>query len=167
MGYPNTIKEAAFEMFVKGYSYARIAEEIGARFGLDVAERTVKRWAKKYDWHVRKRGVLLEARKALDERLADEIASIEKEVLDLRRKIMEEMEPLSLRSKERAIEAVIKLTDLWFRMQKDRRPEVDADRIVQAILEVLLEHPKIGPLMERYRDEIAAKIEEKLGGEKR
>ena len=161
MAYPIEVKEYAFQLFAKGYSYEQIASETGQKFNIPLGVRTVKRWARQYGWYARKMQILEAARKKIDNALADELSKLETEVAELRRRILAEAEPLQIRSKERALEIYLKLTDLLYKMQRDKG-ESPVDSIVETIFAVLLEHPRLGPLIDKYKEEIIQKIEERL-----
>jgi len=147
-------KEKAFQFFCQGTSIDKIAEEI------KVNRKTILRWKNEYGWESRREKILADVHKKSDRQQADIIANLLSQTVELREEILESLKYLQFKSKEGALSAYQQLTNLIVKFTPERADI--KDEALKKIFAILFSHPKVGPVIERYKDEIITSINKEL-----
>jgi len=148
------IKEKAFQLYVQGISFDDIAKET------TVAKKTLLRWKKNFGWDVRKNTILKTAQTKSDRKQSEILSQLYDKTLDLWNQVSGELDNIGFRSKEGAINAYQTLTNLIVKFRPDSAEL--KDEALKRVFNVLFAHPKIGPLIEKYKDELLNEIDKEL-----
>jgi len=159
MGYSIDVKEKAFQLYVHGASFDEISEETG------VNKKTLLRWKKNEGWSVRREKILEEMQKKSDAKQVELLTELHSKTVELLRQTYDELkEAVSYRTTEGAVAAYIQLTNMILKLQPPGK-ELKIDDVLQKVLKVLFDHPKIGLVMDKYKDDIIDKINKEIGSE--
>jgi transposase len=147
-------KEKAFGLYVQGSSMDDIGKEC------QVNRKTVIRWKRSEGWDVRKQSIISKVQSKSDKKQVDFITDLYNQTVDLRNKILDQLDELHFKSKEGAISAYQSLTNqmLKFMPQKQELK----DEALKKIFTILFSHPRVGPVIEKYKDEILTAIDKEL-----
>ncbi len=152
-GHPK--REKAFDLFLAGASYQEIAQEIG------VSKNTIVKWAKDDEWKDRKQKILEKSSEKADELRATEIIEkLKSSLVDMEHQLKKAMNIAEPRSLEGIVRARLEIYKMLKETFSD--PDKSIDEVVNAVIDVFLEHPKIGPIVMKYKDDIVNKIMGKL-----
>ncbi|MGB3341312.1 MAG: hypothetical protein WBB37_07520 [bacterium] len=159
MGYSIDVKEKAFQLYVHGASFDEISEETG------VNKKTLLRWKKNEGWSVRRGKILEETQKKNDAEQVELMADLCSKTKELLLQTYDELkEAVKYRTAEGAVAAYIQLTNMILRLQPPDK-ELKIDDVLQKVLKVLFDHPKIGLVMDKYKEDIIDKINKEIGSE--
>ena len=157
MSYSIDIKEKAFQLYVQHASFDEISEETG------VNKKTLLRWKKNEGWEVRRDKILEEMQKKNDAKQVELLTELYDKTVELWRKTSEEVkEVLQFRTKEGGVAAYIQMANLILKLQPPKK-ELKIGDVLEKVLKVLFDHPKIGLLLDKYKDEIVDEINKELG----
>lgn len=157
MSYPIDVKEKAFQLYVQGASFDEIREET------NVNKKTLLKWKRNEGWEARRDKILGDVKGKNDEQATEMLAKIFNSAVDLHKQVLEEIkESGAFRTKEGAVAAYMQLTNLILRLQPPKK-ELKVGDVLGKVLKVLFDHPKIGLVLDKYKDEIVATINKELG----
>ncbi len=145
--------EKAFQMYLEGASYSEIASYFG------VTKRTVINWANKGNWKKRKKQILTKAAIKADQKREEIFAKIISDLEEVRARLVPVLTESSPRSFESGANIFIKISEL---LLKYRQEGQDVNRFVEIIFNILVRHPKVGPLLIKYKDEILQELKREL-----
>jgi hypothetical protein len=156
MSYPIDVKEKAFQLYIQGASFDEIREET------KVNKKTLLKWKRNEGWEVRRDKILEEMKDQNDEKAGEMLTKIYDDAVDLHRQILGELKCRGdFRTKEGAIAAYMQLTNLILRLQPPKK-ELKVGDVLGKVLKVLFDHPKIGLVLDKYKDEIINTINKEL-----
>lgn len=156
MSYAIDVKEKAFQLYVQGASFDEISEET------KVNKKTLLRWKKNEGWKVRRDKILEEMQKKGDAKQVELLTELYDKTLELWRETAEELKEVSVfRTKEGGVAAYIQMANLILRLQPPKK-ELKIDDMLEKVLKVLFDHPKIGLVLDKYKDEIVEGINKEL-----
>jgi len=159
MAYYIDIKEKAFQLYVQGASFDEIVEET------KVNKKTLLRWKKREGWVPRKEKILEEMQDKNDEKQVELLADLMSKTSDLLKQTYREIKEVgSFRTMEGGVAAYIQLTNMILKLQPQKK-EMKIDDVLGKVLKVLFDHPKIGLVMDKSKDDIIEKINKELGDE--
>lgn len=159
MGYSIDVKEKAFQAYVQGASFDEISEETG------VNKKTLLRWKKNEGWGIRREKILEETQKKNDAKQVKLLTELHSKTVELLRQTYGELkEAVNYRTAEGAVAAYIQLTNMILKLQPPEK-ELKIDDVLQKVLKVLFDHPKVGLVMDKYKDDIIDKINKEIGSE--
>lgn len=159
MAYSIDVKEKAFQLYVQGASFDEIVEET------KVNKKTLLRWKKREGWKPRKKKILEEMQKKNDEKQVELLADLMSKTTDLLKQTYEEIKEVgSFRTMEGGVAAYIQLTNMILKLQPQKK-EMKIDKVLGKVLKVLFDHPKIGLVMDKYKEDIINRINKELGDE--
>lgn len=159
MGYSIDVKEKAFQAYVQGASFDEISEETG------VNKKTLLRWKKNEGWSVRREKILEETQKKNDAKQVELLTELHSKTVELLRQTYDELnEVVVFRTKEGAVAAYIQLTNMILKLQPPEK-KLKIDDVLQKVLKVLFDHPKVGLVMDKYKDDIIDRINKEIGSE--
>lgn len=159
MGYSIDVKEKAFQAYVQGASFDEISEETG------VNKKTLLRWKKNEGWSVRREKILEETQKKNDAKQVEMLTELHSKTVELLRQTYDELnEVVVFRTKEGAVAAYIQLTNMILKLQPPEK-KLKIDDVLQKVLKVLFDHPKVGLVMDKYKDDIIDRINKEIGSE--
>lgn len=147
-------KERAFQLYVQGASFDDISKET------KVAKKTLLRWKKNFGWDTRKNAILQSAQTKSDRKQAEILSQLYDKTVDLWNQVSGELNDIGFRSKEGAVNAYQTLTNLIIKFRPDSTEL--KDEALKKVFGILFAHPKIGPLIERYKDELLTDINKEL-----
>lgn len=158
MTHPPDVKERAFQLYVQGASFDEISEET------KVNKKTLLRWKKNEGWKVRREKILEDMQKKNDAKQVEFLTELQNKSMKLWREISQELEEeAQFRTKEGAVAAYMQLTNLILKLQPPKK-ELKIGDVLEKVLKVLFDHPKIGLVLDKYKDEIIDEINKELGG---
>lgn len=159
MSYAIDVKEKAFQLYVQGASFDEISEETG------VNKKTLLRWKKNEGWKIRREKILEETQKKNDAKQVELLAELYSKTVELLRQTYGELkEAVNYRTAEGAVAAYIQLTNMILKLQPPEK-ELKIDDVLQKVLKVLFDHPKVGLVMDKYKDDIIDSINKEIGSE--
>ena len=159
MSYAIDVKEKAFQLYVQHASFDEISEETG------VNKKTLLRWKKNEGWEPRRAKILEEMQKKNDAKQIELLAELHVKTVELWRETCDELqEVLSFRTKEGGMASYIQLTNMILRLQPPSK-KLNIDDVLSKVLKVLFDHPKIGMVLDKYKDEIVEQINKELSSE--
>ncbi len=148
------IRERAFQMYVSGKTFREIGKALGVR------PSTVNNWAWRENWENRREEILREARRKVNEQLADAYGRVLVSLNELWENLYEQLQkqgpPEDFRT---SMNAFLRLSELLLKYQAEGR---DVREVVEKIFAVLIRHEKVGPVLMKYRDDILHEIEREL-----
>lgn len=157
MSYSVDVKERAFQLFVQGASFDEIREET------KVNKKTLIKWKKNEGWEARRDKILAEVKGKHDEQSVEIISELLDSAVDLYREVKADLREVSnFRTKEGGVAAYIQLTNLILKLQPPKK-DIKVGDVLSKVLKVLFDHPKIGLVLDKYKDEIVATINKELG----
>uniref|UniRef100_A0A7C6ECG8 Terminase ATPase subunit N-terminal domain-containing protein n=1 Tax=candidate division WOR-3 bacterium TaxID=2052148 RepID=A0A7C6ECG8_UNCW3 len=147
-------KERAFQLYVQGLSFAEISQET------KVNKKTLLRWKRNFGWDIRRDRIIQDVQKKSDKKQTEILSQLYDKTLSLWHQVTDELQATSFRSKEGALNAYQMLTNLIIKFRPD---SVELkDEALKRVFDVLFRHPKIGPLIEKHKDELLAEIDKEL-----
>lgn len=162
MGHGTSVHVAAQRLYLEGASFDEIVERLD-QSGTHVNRKTLMGWAKKENWETAKRESLSLAQEKSKEKAADRWTRVLKQTEELRERVLLSLSQLSQpKTIEGGVSAVVQLTRLLKELSPKLGVEGDAGEAIGRAMRVMLKHPKVGLVVEKYRDEIAALIQAEL-----
>lgn len=159
MSYAIDVKEKAFQLYVQHASFDEISEET------NVNKKTLLRWKKNEGWEPRRAKILEEMQKKNDAKQVKLLTELHSKTVELLRQTYGELkEAVNYRTAEGAVAAYIQLTNMILKLQPPEK-ELKIDDVLQKVLKVLFDHPKVGLVMDKYKDDIIDKINKEIGSE--
>jgi transposase-like protein len=159
MAYSVDVKEKAFQLYVQGASFDEIVEET------NVNKKTLLRWKRHEGWVPRKEKILEDMQKKNDEKQVELLADLLAKTTELLKQTYREIKEVgSFRTMEGGVAAYIQLTNMILRLQPQKK-EMKIDKVLGKVLKVLFDHPKIGLVMDKYKEDIIERINKELGDE--
>lgn len=159
MAYPFEVKERAFFLWSQpdGLSFEEIAREIGTSVA------TIKRWSVKHHWKARRDEIRKKAAAKADRKAADLISKLTAELSQLAEITFDKLvsEVTSPKTFEGGVSSYIGIVKQLRELRKVPADTFDLKiaQIVEIFFRVLGEDRVIGPLIDRRRDKIVAKLE--------
>jgi len=158
VSYAIDIKEKAFQLFVQGASLEEISQET------KVNKKTILRWKKNEGWAPRREKILEEIQAKNDTKQVEMMTQLYEMTVKLWQETSQELKEMSrFRTKEGAVAAYMQMANMIMRLQPSKK-EIKIDDVLGKVLKVLFDHPKIGIVLDKYKDEIVANIEKELAG---
>ncbi len=156
MSYPVDIKEKAFQLYVQGASFDEIRDET------KVNKKTLLKWKRNEGWEARRDKILEDVKDQNDEKSCEMLTKIYDSAVDLHKQVLAELKEGGMfRTKEGAVAAYMQLTNLILRLQPPKK-EFKVGDVLGKVLKVLFDHPKIGIVLDKYKDEIIDTINKEL-----
>jgi transposase-like protein len=156
MSYPVDVKEKAFQLYVQGASFDEIRDET------NVNKKTLLKWKRNEGWEARRDKILEDVKDQNDEKAGEMLTKIYDSAVDLHKQVLAELKEGGIfRTKEGAVAAYMQLTNLILRLQPSNK-ELKVGDVLDKVLKVLFDHPKIGIVLDKYKDEIVATINKEL-----
>jgi len=148
----------AQRLFLEGASFDEICERL-ERGGTHVNRKTLMAWAKAENWDTAKKEALDLAQEKNREKAADRWARVLKETEGLRDDVLRKLKMVGPpKTMEGGVSAVVQLTRLIRECAPVDVGQGDAGAIIDRVLDVLLKHPKVGVVIEKYREELLAEL---------
>jgi hypothetical protein len=158
MGHGLDTKERAFQLYVQGLSFEDIAEQMD-KGKMHVNRKTLVRWCKTEGWKARADAVKGEVRERNDEKSVDRMTALLAEATKIKSDVVEALRSMPApRSTGEGVNAFIQISRLIRELAPPTAVGGDAAAIIDRVLDVLLKHPKIGIVIEKYRDEVMGEI---------
>ncbi len=158
MAYSIDVKEKAFQLFCQGYSFQKVAN-ILAEDGIRVTRRTLIKWEKQYGWKVRRKEVLKDARKKIDESLSNELSELDSRLSELQGDLLDELKDVRVRTKEGGVAALKQLMELRKKLRGEKAIEENIDEVISLIFEIFADDEVLGPKLRERQDIIVKKLE--------
>lgn len=166
MGHGLDVKERAFQLYVQGLSFDDIAAEMD-KGKMHVNRKTLIRWCKTEGWQVRAGKVKAEVEAKNDDRAVDRMTELLAEATKIKSDVVEALRSMPApRSTGEGVNAFIQISRLIREMAPATSVEGDAGAMIDRLLDVLLKHPKVGIVLEKYKDDIVAGMAKVLKVEK-
>jgi len=173
LGYPLSVHESAFEMYIHGMDVSEIARAL--KTGTPGCERLgVKRleaWRKAENWVARRRDIQKRVRASLDDARGDFMAEAIAGLTEVRKNLVEQAKAGPAKSLEGAVNALVAvirlektLRGLDQRTEPMRIGKADIVVIADKFLQVIERHPVFRPLVERHRGELGKLFETEVLG---
>jgi hypothetical protein len=131
------------------------------------------RWSKKPDkktgqtWGERKGIVQGKAQEKNDEKAVDRMTELLAQATKIKSDVVEAMRAMPPpRSTGEGVNAFIQISRLIRELAPARSVEGDAGAVIDKVLDILLKHPKVGIVIEKYRDEILPELAKALKSSK-
>lgn len=145
-------------MYVQGLSFDDIAAEMD-KAKMHVNRKTLLRWKKNEGWEARAEQVKVEVKVQNDEKAVDRMTALLAEATKIKSDVVEAMRAMPPpRSTGEGVNAFIQISRLIRELAPARSVEGDAGALIDRVLDVLLKHPKIGIVIEKYRGEVMEEI---------
>lgn len=162
MAHAPDVHERAFSLWCEGIAIDDICKllEIERKH---VNRKTIMTWKKREGWAARKAAVLARAAAKTDAALVEDLKVLRTEVSKLRARVFEDLQDCPApRSLVGGVQAYTMLLDRAIKLMPPQAVEGDAGEVVKKILDVLFKHPKVGVVIEKYRDELMAELNKVL-----
>jgi len=158
VGHGLDVKERAFQLYVQGLSFDDIAAEM-EKSKMHVNRKTLIRWSKTEGWQARADQVKVEVKAKNDDRAVDRMAELLAQANKIKHDVVEALRSMPApRSTGEGVNAFIQISRLIRELAPPTSVGGDAAAVIDRVLDVLLKHPKIGIVIEKYRDEVMAEI---------
>lgn len=162
MAHSLDVKERSFRLWVQGLSVDDIVAQL-KRGGIRVNRKSILRWRKNEGWDERKKAVVSEVQKNTEREAADLMAEVLNDTAKLRELVLSQLQAAGPpKSIVGGVQAYVQLCNLLKEIAPAKVVDGDAGEVVRRILDVLFRHPKVGIVIEKYRDEILADIKREL-----
>jgi DNA primase large subunit len=143
-------------MYLQGKSLREIAQT------LHVSEHTVIKWRNEDDWDLRKDAVVRDAVRIGDAERAESLAaSLERSLVEMDEILKRALHLAEPRSLEGIVRARLEIMRVIREYAQSRSGE-NVDSVIEAVIEAIIQHPKLRPVIERYRDEIIESVQQNL-----
>lgn len=157
MAYAVDVKERAFQLFVQGASFDEISADT------KVNKKTLLKWKKREGWDARRDSILADAKEQSDQKQTEMLTRLYDATVDLYENVQKELKQIgTFRTKEGGVSAYVQLLNAILRLQPPKK-ELKVGDVLGKVLKVLFDHPKIGIVLDKYKDEIVATINKELG----
>lgn len=164
MGHGLDTKERAFQLYVQGLSFDDISAELD-KGKMHVNRKTLIRWRKNEGWEARAAAVKTEVRERNDDKAVDRMTRLLAEATKIQNDVVKAMKGIAApRSLGEGVNAFVQISRLIRELAPPTSVEGDAGALIDRVLDVLLKHPKIGMVIEKYRDQVMAEIAKVLKG---
>jgi len=168
MAYPSEIHEQAFIRFSQRKSFDEIAVELRSEFP-DVCPKlrrqTVQKWADVEGWRVRREAIESKVAKATDNKIVSARLEMVEQLRSVRERLAEQVKSLTAKSLEGAIHALNSTMKLELELTGERAKigaQMNIEKMMVVMFEVLSEDPKLGKVLSQRQDFILKRISEKL-----
>jgi hypothetical protein len=162
MAHGTRVHALAQRLFVEGASFDEIVDRLG-RDGVRVNRKTLMAWAKAENWDSAKKNVLQAVQDKNNSTAVDRWAQFLAGTETLRDDILQTLKELGRpRTVEGGVAALVQLTRMIKELSPRTTVDDDAGEVISTVLDVLFKHPKVGIVLEKYRDEIQAEIAKRL-----
>lgn len=160
------MKERAFQLYVQGLSFEDIGKEMD-RGKMHVNRKTLIRWCKTEGWKARAEQVKVEVKAKNDDKAVDRMAKLLERAERIQEDVAEALRGVPpVRSMGEGVNAFVQISRLIRECAPARSVEGDAGALIDRVLDVLLKHPKIGIVIEKYRGEVMEEIAKALKSSK-
>jgi hypothetical protein len=151
-------KEKAFQFYCQGLSIDKIAQEV------KVNRKTILRkgtgWKDNMGWDIRRDAIRKSVQSKVDQKQVDLLTQLYDKTLTLWNEIADDLNQMPFKSREGAIAAYQNLTNLILKFMPQKQGL--KDEALKKIFAILFSHPKVGPVIERYKDELLEAIDKEL-----
>jgi transposase len=158
MAHSIDIKEKAFQLYCQGLSIDKIAQEV------KVNRKTILRkgtgWKDSMGWDVRRDAIRQIVQSKTDQKQIDLLTRLHDKTLALWTEVTDELNQTQFKSKEGAIASYQSLTNMMLKFMPQKQGL--KDEALKKIFAILFSHPKVGPVIERYKDELLEAIDKEL-----
>ena len=160
MGHDFNTKERAFQLWLEDLSFDEIARRMDEE-KRHVNRKTLVRWSQKPDkktgktWKDRKAEVQGKLQEKNDDRAVDRMTRLLARAEKIQEDVAEALRAIpKVRSVGEGVNAFVQITNMIQKYAPTRTVEGDAGVVIDKLLNVLLKHPKVGIVIEKYRTEL-------------
>lgn len=168
MAYPREIKIRAYEMFAMHLGYEDIAQRLRGEFPEIcplMRRQTIAKWSDEQGWPERRDALDRRVAEARDDKLVTTRSEIIQQVSEIRKALLPGLLGRIPKSLEGGVNAYVNLAKLELELSGERAGKsgkLDIDKAIMIVFNVLIQDPKLGPIMKERQQFIAQEIHSQL-----